>query len=128
MNTPLLRRGAFDHLDGNGDGELTEDELRDVHWRRIPETDSDATSRVTRDEVKAARPSEHMLELLPTDARPHFESLDADQDGLLSEHEVAEGLWDRIGDADINEDGFVSLDELQEMHEQQKLQYQQRRD
>lgn len=128
MNTPLLRRGAFDHLDGNGDGELTKDELSDVHWRRISESDSDATGGVTRDEVKAARPSEHMLALLPTDAKPHFESLDADQDGQLSEDEVADHLWDQIGDADVNEDGLVSLDELQEMREQQKLQFKQHRD
>lgn len=128
MNTPLLRRGAFDHLDGNGDGELTKDELSDVHWRRVSESDSDATGGVTRDEVKAARPSEHMLALLPTDATPHFESLDADQDGQLSEDEIAENLWDQIGDADVNEDGLVSLDELQEMREQQKLQFKQHRD
>ncbi|MGI9443906.1 MAG: dockerin type I domain-containing protein [Rubripirellula sp.] len=128
MDTPLLSRGAFDHLDGNGDGQLTKDELSDVHWRRISESDSDATGGVTRDEVKAARPSEHMLALLPTEAKPHFESLDADQDGLLSEDEVAEKLWDQIGDADGNEDGLVSLDELQEMREQRKLQDKQHRD
>ena len=128
METPLLSRGAFDHLDGNGDGQLTKDELSDVHWRRISESDSDATGGVTRDEVKAARPSEHMLALLPTDAKPHFESLDADQDGLLSEDEVAEKLWDKIGDADVNEDGLVSLDELQTMRDQRKLQHKQHRD
>ncbi|MAI32077.1 MAG: hypothetical protein CMM07_10450 [Rhodopirellula sp.] len=126
--TPLLRRGAFDHLDGNGDGELTKDELSDVHWRRISDSDSDATGRVTRDEIKAARPSEHMLALLPNDARPHFESLDADQDGRLSEYEVAENLWDRIGDADVNEDGFVSFVELQEMRAERKLQINRHRD
>lgn len=128
MDTPLQRREAFSHLDGNGDGELTKDELSDVHWRRISESDSDATGRVTRDEVKAARPSEHMLALLPTDARPHFESLDVDQDGRLSEYEVAEKLWERIGDADVNEDGFVSLDEFQEMRAQRKTQYRKQRD
>lgn len=128
MDTPLLSRGAFDHLDGNGDGQLTKDELSDVHWRRISESDSDATGGVTRDEVKAARPSEHMLALLPTEAKPYFESLDADQDGLLSEDEVAEKLWDQIGDADGNEDGLVSLDELQEMREQRNLQDKQHRD
>lgn len=128
MNTPPLRRGAFEHLDGNGDGELTKDELSDVHWRRISESDSDATGRVTRDEVKAARPSEHMLALLPTDAKPHFESLDADQDGLLSEEEVAEELWAQIGDADANQDGLVSLDELQEMRVERRLQYTEHRD
>ncbi len=128
MDTPLLRRGAFEHLDSNGDGQLTKDEVSDVHWRRISGSDTDATGGISRDEVKAARPSEHMLALLPTNAKPHFESLDADQDGQLSEDEVAEKLWDRIADADLNEDGLVSLDELQEMRTQRKLRHNQDRD
>lgn len=128
MDKPLVRQGAFDHLDSNGDGQLTKDEVSDVHWRRIAEVDTDATGGVSRDEIKAARPSEHMLALMPTNAKPHFESLDADQDGLLSEYEVAQNLWNRIDDADVNEDGLVSLDELQEIREHRELQAKQHQD
>ena len=125
MDKPLPRRAAFEHFDSNGDGQLTKDEVSHFHWRRISELDTDATGGVSRDEVKAARPSEHMLALLPDNAKPHFESLDADQDGQLSAYEVAQNLWERIDVADVNEDGLVSLDELREIREHRKLQYKQ---
>ncbi len=120
LETPAFRRGAFDHLDQNADGELTEDEVHDAHWTRISAADTDETGAISRDEAKAARPSERMLALLPAKVRPHFDSLDENQDGQLSENEVTSKLWSRIIKADINEDNVVSLDELKELREQWK--------
>ena len=118
LETPLLRRDAFDHLDQNADGELTQDELSEEHWDRLSDADADETGAVTKDEVKAARRSERMLALLPVATQPHFENLDVNQDGLLSEREVTEKLWHRIISADVNQDARVSLNEIDELRQQ----------
>jgi len=123
MDTPVVRREAFDHLDKNSDGELTHDELNDRHWDRILDADVDGTGAVTKAELRAARPSERMLSLLPTKMRPHFETLDANQDGQISEQEVTEKLWTRIVEADISNDDVVSLDELDEMRDQREFEH-----
>ena len=41
-----------------------------------------------------------------------FEKLDGDTDGQLSAAEVSEGIWSRLSEADADESGDVSQDEL----------------
>ena len=117
LDTPVSRRDAFDHLDQNEDGELTQDELSREHWDRLSDADADETGAVTKDELKAARPSERMIALLPSGAQPHFENLDLNQDGVLSEREVTQRLWHRIIQADVNQDAGVSLHELDDLRQ-----------
>ena len=115
LGTPVEERAPFDHLDQNHDGELTPDELDESHWKRISLADADGTGVVTKEEVRAARPSERMLAIMPEKWHAHFETLDSDLDGVITAREVTQGLWDRIADADFNHDSRVSFSELGEL-------------
>ncbi|HIG31316.1 MAG TPA: hypothetical protein EYG57_13005 [Planctomycetes bacterium] len=48
----------------------------------------------------------------PPDPTVLFERFDRNEDGIVTESETPEFLWNRISSADKNKDGLVSLDEL----------------
>ena len=112
VDSPLARRGAFSRLDANSDGEITEGEVVEDAWERIVAADADASGDVTHDELKAARSAEKDAQR-PTNNEGPFARLDANEDGVLTQSEVSNHTWNRISQADRNENGEVTLHELQ---------------
>ena len=55
--------------------------------------------------------------LSPPDPKTFFERLDANKDGVLTADELPEHFGERIMRADANGDGKISLEEMQQVHE-----------
>jgi len=94
----------FDRMDKNGDGKITAEEMSEAHADLIAKADSDGDGAVTKEEMKAfhkARREEWKAKHNPdkngdgvvdrtefTDAAgEHFDKMDKDGDGVLSEDE-----------------------------------------
>ncbi len=108
----------FNRLDLNGDLELTPDELPDEYRERIMRTDLDQDGAVSIQEfeevIALVQQREELQELI-------FHQLDLNDDNCLSPDELPEHLRSRIMPADQNQDGTVSLTELQNAVNQQRL-------
>ncbi|MGB7345317.1 MAG: matrixin family metalloprotease [Pirellulaceae bacterium] len=92
-------------FDANADGGLTEDEVSTHLWEHFvaQNVDADADGVVTLTELEAAATAVRA---------ERFAAKDTDGDGLLQESEVSSRFWTRVSAADTNEDGGVSLEEL----------------
>ncbi|MEZ6135318.1 MAG: matrixin family metalloprotease [Pirellulaceae bacterium] len=106
----LVREGAIDSLfenfDENSDG-LTVDEVPEFlwdYWQRH-HVDSDSDGIITREEADRAVDSAAMR---------LFDSFDDDNNGVLTQTELPERVWDRVVRADQDEDGGVSVAELRD--------------
>ncbi len=111
---PPSREDLFARLDADGDGALTEVELPPEVWERLSPADTDGDGSITLDELAAFQPERD-----PHGPRPDgrcdgdlFDRLDQNDDGLLVEDEVPDGLWERILPADSDGDGQISSEEL----------------
>ena len=96
----------FERLDANEDGLLTADEVPEGLWEQLAEADTDGDGAVSADEV-AAFAAEHRQR-----PRGPFAAFDENDDGLLTEDEVPERIWEHLSPADADGDGAVSPDEL----------------
>ncbi len=101
-------------FDTNDDASISEDEVSERLWSKLTdlEGDSDADGLVTIAELDA---------LIASARQAAFDANDSDGDGLLTEDEVGERRWSKISGADANEDGGVSLDELDTFIEEEGL-------
>ena len=92
----------FGIVDENNDGEVTEAEAGTGIWMIVSAADADGSGTVSLSELEAFRPDR---------ATRQFMRLDDNGDGLITQDEVNENIWDRISPADTNDDG-VSQEEL----------------
>jgi len=111
---PPSREDLFARLDADGDGALTEVELPPGLWERLSPADTDGDGGITLDELVAFKP-ERNRHGPRTGGRCEddlFDRLDQNDDGLLVEDEVPEGLRERILPADSDGDGQIASEEL----------------
>ncbi|MFQ5562976.1 MAG: EF-hand domain-containing protein [Parvularculaceae bacterium] len=103
------RGGHWDRLDANDDGKITAEEMDDHQAEFFAGADADGDGAITREEMKAfhkARRAEHMRERMG----------DANGDGVVERDEYMDAAAERFDKLDKNEDGVLSEDELAPMH------------
>jgi hypothetical protein len=100
--------------DANEDGGLTKDELPSQLWDRLSSADTDGDGSITLDELIAFTPERgpHSPRHDGNGGGDAFDRFDQNDDGLLTEDELPERLWDRIAPADTDGDGALSAEEL----------------
>ena len=96
---------ALERFDQNDDGALTEDELPEKLWVHIAPADADGDGSISAEELAAYRPE-------PPPREDPFDCLDKDENGVLTEDELPQQVWDRLAGADIDGDGSISPEEL----------------
>ena len=96
----------FEQFDDNDDAALGEDELPGFIWRYMVDegVDADANGLITQSEVDSALESKRM---------DRFDRLDENGDGVIDSEEISPFAWERIRDADVDDDGGVSFMELE---------------
>ncbi|TWT92785.1 matrixin family metalloprotease [Stieleria varia] len=102
-------------FDADADGAISEDEVSMRLWEKLTtrEADADGDALVSLDELQSA---------ITAAQQEAFNSLDADDDGLLVETEVSTRRWNKISAADTDADGGVSLEELSALAATQPVQ------
>jgi Ca2+-binding EF-hand superfamily protein len=104
---PELKREWLSKADANGDGSLTPDEMQAHHEQRraqfMKDIDTNGDGEISDAEQIAFRTK--MQE-------KRFAESDENGDGLLTENEVHEFRWSHLIQADANEDGKLTLDEI----------------
>lgn len=95
----------FGSLDDNGDGAITVDEVNDSIWDRLLPADADVDGAVTEQELEIYRDS------LPP---RQFRRLDDNGDGVITEDEVNEQIWERLAEFDGDVDGAITPEEFPE--------------
>ncbi len=108
----------FAAVDTDGDGKITEAELRAYHQARVSGVDTDGDNMISTEEL-TAKMIEGMQARAEAMAKARVEAQDANGDGKLSAEELlappmAGRLFLRM---DADGDGAVSEDEIAEMHE-----------
>lgn len=98
----------WDELDADGDGEVTLSEMNQHHQKMFSEADTDGNGAISKAEMHAhmekmhaERRAEHMgdkngdgvisRDEFEANASAHFDKLDANHDGVLSDEELAAG-------------------------------------
>lgn len=101
-----LQTALFNAFDENQDGSLTEDEVPERLWNLLQASDEDGDGSITTEELANWQPgrSHHRHGL--------FEHFDANDDGLLQQDELPDGLWTRLAEADTDSNGAISPEEL----------------
>ncbi|MEK7266360.1 MAG: hypothetical protein AAB227_09710 [Pseudomonadota bacterium] len=103
----------FSRFDKDGDGKIAISELDGRHKEFLAEADKDGDGYVTKDEMKAAheaRRSEHKARMFP----------DANNDGSVSRREFEDAARERFTELDVNGDGLIAQDEMDEHHEKRR--------
>ena len=97
------------HMDANGDGQITRDEVMPRLIRRFDQADANSDGRVTKDEVKA-----RIHKRLERKIEHIFARFDANEDGEMTKPELEAQIDVHFKRIDQNQDGVVSQDELKE--------------
>ena len=100
----------FERIDGDGDGRITLDDIRERRARRFAEADGNRDGDLSLEELEVMiekRRKEHM-------ARRHAR-LDVNGDGVVSADEFSTAGDHWFNRADANNDGAVTRDELQSL-------------
>ncbi|MCC9599528.1 matrixin family metalloprotease [Stieleria sp. JC731] len=108
LHSPLLRANGellISRFDTNEDALLSEDELPAKVWELLVSQDVDGDS----DGVFSSEEIDLAIDSL---RQQHFDSLDQDADGVLTETDVAERLWDKLSSADVDADGSLTFEEF----------------
>lgn len=117
---PDRERPSFSELDLNGDGQLSQEELRAPAAARFAEADTNGDGALSVDELQA-QASERMAERIANRAERMLERRDANGDGLLQQSELQEGRDGRgFARIDSDEDGFISEAEFDAAREAMK--------
>lgn len=93
----------IERFDANKDGVLELSELPPRMQRWLAKADSNQDGKLGADELRAHADAMK---------KEHFARLDSDQDGALTESEVGDRRWKRLGSADENKDGKVTPAEI----------------
>lgn len=109
-NEPYFPRGEkpFLRLDANKDGKLTPDELGSAVKKREWAIDANADRQLSAAEIEAA-----MQKRLAKRRDRIMQLMDANKDGAITEVEMDQVLNDMFDKADTDDDGAVSLAEIQ---------------
>lgn len=111
---------AFYQLDLNVDGKLTSDEVTEGVWPKLELLDADNDGAITLGELLFAR--EHNEREIQ---KPHpdevFAKLDVSEDGKLTPDELSVALWSKLSGADTDNDGSLTLKELNARRDQNEL-------
>jgi len=109
------QRPAFEEVDANGDGKITQEEMQARAATRFGEADSDGDGAISRDEMLAqamARAEKRVDRMMGR--------LDADDDGTVSKGEMQQMRDKRMGRMiermDTDGDGALSKEEFAQGH------------
>ncbi len=123
----------FDRFDSDGDGKVALAQLPEFKREWLASADTDGDSMLTREEMKAHHDQRRARFLAEADtdsdgaisdaehaafrAKQHarrFSDRDANGDGFLTQDEVPDARrWEHMSTADANQDGQLSLEEIQ---------------
>ncbi|SNT28794.1 EF-hand domain-containing protein [Antarctobacter heliothermus] len=106
----------FEQIDADKDGKITKDEMEAHRTARFEAIDADGDGKLSKEEMDGARDARRLER-----TQKMVESLDQNDDGLLSAEELAAGgpkrgpeaMFDRL---DADEDGALTLEEMQQAH------------
>lgn len=109
-NEPYFPRSekTFQRLDLNKDGKLAPDELSAVVKKRERAMDANGDGQVTAAELESA-----MQSRIEKRKGRIMALMDSNRDGVISEAEMDQVLNDMFDKADLDDDGAVSLAEIQ---------------
>ena len=108
----------IDHLDLDGDGQISFDEFQPPRRMRFGKADANEDGIVTLEEIaekRAARNEERESEKADRRAERHskfterFTAMDINGDGGLSQDEIKQGIFEKM---DENQDGYITADEI----------------
>lgn len=112
----------FEHLDANGDGKISAEEMAAAPQRRFEAHDADGDGKVSAEEMVEHRMT-MMRARIEARVAAMIEEMDDDGDGMLSAEEMGPGrraerksekrrakMFERV---DTDGDGFVTLDEAE---------------
>lgn len=102
-----------DELESGGPAEDNQTPSEDTPTNESP-TDETPTDETPTDEEPASDEGCERDGILVRAAERLFDRLDTNDDGVISESEVGERLWEKLSSADADEDGGVSLEEIVE--------------
>lgn len=118
---PMARLGpAVVALDADGDGVISTAEINNAP-AMLGKLDKNGDGKLTEDEVRpAGGPGGGRGGRNPEEAASHLiEEFDKNSDGKLAKDEVPAGLQARFESLDTDKDGFLNKEELKKMAEQQ---------
>src|SRR5690606_3480787 len=98
-----MRGERFKKADKNGDGFLTEAEVGSQRWQRLKNADANNDNKVSKDEIKA-----HFKAM----RGDRFKKPDTIATRRSTDPEVGSQRWQRLKNADANNDNKVSKDEI----------------
>ncbi len=101
------RGDVFAHLDANGDGALSSDEVPAALWERLVAADADGNESVTSDELLAYREAQRVAAV-----EAFFAQLDRDDSGAITSADVSRLTWRFLSRADADSNGEITIDEL----------------
>ena len=112
-------KNAVKHMDANNDGAISFEEFRMPEGRDAPEMRMDANGdgEITRDEVSQAATQR------TEEALTHFDTLDADGDGVVTQSERRRAAFDRM---DGDGDGQITKSEFREARKDRRRMMQER--
>ncbi|MEM7429655.1 MAG: EF-hand domain-containing protein [Pseudomonadota bacterium] len=94
------------HMDANGDGQVTREEVMPKLVRKFDRVDANADGKVTQDEV-----SEHIRQRVERRVGHMFARFDANGDGIMTKPELEAHVDAHFKRVDTNKDGIVSQEE-----------------
>ena len=101
----------FDEVDADKDGKITESELTQYRVARISKVDANGDGALQMDEFQTI-----WADVMRPRMVDHFQFLDEDGDGTISEAEITTPLSMITGRLDRNDDGVIARDELKRKH------------
>ena len=103
----------FDRMDANGDGVITQDELKTHREAAFKRLDADSDGLVSTEEQQAARDrSQRMHDRMQGHQGALTDALDTDDDGAISSDEFMAAPYPMAEGADDNDDGSITKDEF----------------